>query len=214
MAVFVVPDGLQVKLRWDCGGVAILNVMGARGSLTTPVTQAKADTLSSSIKSSFTSSGLAACMPPSVSLQSVGVRDVNTANMAEFIGVGASVPGTAPTPQLLPRNNAIVITLRTARAGRSYRGRVYLSGLDEAKNSAGAGIDATAETAAIAFINAVKSALTAAGWTMAILSPALPERPSKPGGTLPAKPAFATDVTSVLSRSVAWGSQRRRNARP
>lgn len=187
-------------------------MLGASGAAAGSVNQAMANSLDTSIKSAFSSSGLAALCPASTILQSVGIRSLVSANLPEFVGTGASVPGTG-TGDPMPRAAAVVATLRTALAGRSYRGRVFFTGLNEGQNDSVSTISAAAQTAVVAFVNAIGTALTAQGLSLAVLSPALPERPNSAGGLLPAKAAFATPVTSVTSRSAAWGSQRRRTHR-
>lgn len=213
MAQFVVPNAVQIKLRWTMQGIPTLNVLGATAAGAPTVNQALADALDTAIKAGYTSSGLAAICSTATILTSVGVRSVHAANLPEFIGAGAAVAGTG-VGDALPRAVAIPITLRTGGAGKSFRGRVFISGLIETQNDSGAGIVAGAQTAALAFLTTIVNALTAQSLTLAVLSPALPTRTNASGETLAAKPAFATAVTARLIRNAYWGSQRRRTNRP
>lgn len=60
-----------------------------------------------------------------------------------------TIPGTAPGGNGLPPQLAAVISLRTVFAGRSFRGRMYLPGLDETfADSGGTMASATAQAIA------------------------------------------------------------------
>lgn len=214
MAQLIVPNGAQVKLKWSIAGTPMLTVLGASGTNTVAVTQTLANTIGAGIKSAFTSSGYAGCVGVSAAITKVSVRDVKGANQPEYEDTGAAVLGTNADADFLPKNVALVLTYKTILAGKSYRGRSYLPGLMEADNEGAGTIDAACETAAIAFITSVEAVLSGSGLTHAVLSPALPSRTTAAGETLPPKAAFATNVTSVSSRSNIPGSQRRRLHRP
>ncbi len=143
--------------------------------------------------------------------------------MARFIDTGGPVVGTA-TGDALPRGTALCVTLRTARAGRSYRGRTYLGGFGEGDNDTDASASSTLVTLGVAFLTAVQAAMAASGWQMAVLSrPAEAYSTTKTithadGSTTvdtkshPSRPGFGTAVTSITARNDVWDSQRRRSA--
>jgi hypothetical protein len=212
MPQLLVPNGVQVKIYWQNATEFTLNVMGATTVGAHVVNQAMADALDTSIKSAFTSSGLSGRFGTVVKLLRVSVRSVHSGNLPEFYGAGAEVPG-AGTGDVIPRGAACVVTLRTDRAGKSYVGRQYVTGYVESESEAGNQITSAASVDTTDFYTSVKSALSGNGLTMAVLSPALPERQTKAGSTLPAKPAEARPVQSMLVRNRVWASQRNRNGR-
>jgi hypothetical protein len=222
MPALVVSNAALVTLRWSYAGRAAVNVLGASVGGTTTINQALANTLDAAIKSSFTSI-LAGQISSQATLQSVGIRDLRTANQAEFVGVSAATPGTA-VGDPLPTGNAACITLRTARAGQSFRGRCYLGGFTEAANATTATIDAATNTACVNFVTSIGTTFSGNGLTLAVVS-----RPAErktvvttvfhADGTTDvdtqsteARTGTVTPVTSILARNVAWDTQRRRSA--
>jgi len=217
-----VNGAATVRLIWNLGGAeGAINVYGAvvTGALT--FNQALADALGSAIKSAFTSQ-LAPHISGGVSLAKVGVRDLRTDNQAEFIDTGAAVVGTG-TGDLLPGQVALCVTLRTALAGKSFRGRSYLPGFVEADNQASGTTGATANAAGVAFVQAIDNALKANGLALGVLSrpserKTLVETTFHADGTqtvrtlsnVTAKTGQVTQVTALESRTSKWETQRRR----
>lgn len=200
MPQLVVANAAQMRLIWAVGGqLYALNVMGVVANAV-PITQALTNTIGTAIKSSFTSSGLNANIHSTVTLANIGLRDIRTANTAEFLDTGGAVAGTM-TGDLLPPQIALCITLRTAQAGRSFRGRVYVPGFGEGQNTA-AGV-AQGATGAVAFITAIKSNLITSGLDLGVLS-----RPAP--AAVPPRAGFITTVTSIVARDLVWDTQRRR----
>lgn len=201
MPQLVVPNAAQMRLIWGLGGqLYALNVMGVVNAGSVAITQALTNTIGTAIKTAFASQALNVSINSSVTLANVGLRDIRTANTAEFIDTGAAVAGTANTG-LLPPQVAFVITLRTAQAGRSFRGRVYLPGYDEAVNTATGTLSAS--TSSVNFVAAIQSALITNGLNLGVLS-----RPAPLAS--PPRSGFITVVTSVVARDAVWDTQRRR----
>lgn len=201
MAQLIVPNAAQMRLIWALGGqLYALNVLGVVNAGAVAITQALTNTIGAAIKTGMTSSGLASAVHTTVTLVNVGLRDVRTANAAEFLDTGGAVAGTL-TGDILPPQIAIVVTLRTAQAGRSFRGRVYLPGFAEGTNSA-AGVS-TAGTAPVGFITALKAALVTSGLDLGVLSRPAPD-------ALPPRAGFITPVTAIVMRDTVWDTQRRR----
>lgn len=123
-----IADTVEVRLNWGLDGsewaVNVLHYI-VPGGFT--VNQANADALAADIDDAFTN---AASIQPLISdlvtLDSVGLRDIRVASQPEFLS-DLGTFGTR-TDEMLPRQTCMVLTLRTALAGRSYRGRVYLGG--------------------------------------------------------------------------------------
>lgn len=223
MPSLVVPGAVQVRLLWSIQqSGSMINVIGGQ-KLAGTVNQATADQLGAAIKSAFTSGLFSTHISGQVFLGAVGLRDISSANLAEFLDSGTAVGGTA-TDDELPSGNALVITLRTAKAGQSFRGRIYLGGFSEASNGATATVDPAVVTDSVNFVQAISSAMTASGFKLAVVS-----RPSditqevttithangsvdtitknvkpRPGGVEP--------VTLIEARNAIWDSQRRRSA--
>lgn len=222
MPALVVPNGALVTLRQLNTSVPFVNVLGADVAPTTTINQALADTLGAAIKASWTST-MAPLMGGAVGLVSVGIRDIRSANLAEFVGAGATVTGS-DAGEPLPRQTALVVTLRTARAGQSFRGRVYVSGWTETSNDSTGNATSGAQTAAVNFITGISNALSGNGLFLAIVS-----RPSErqtvvtttfhADGTSDvdtdvheARGGQVTRVTSISTRNNVWDTQRRRAA--
>ena len=190
-----------MRLVWALGGsLYALNVMGVVNTGAVAITQAITNTIGTAIKSALTSSGLGALIHTSVTLANIGLRDIRTANTAEFLDTGGATAGTS-AGDFLPPQTAFVVTLRTAQAGRSFRGRVYLPGYGEGANAVTGTIGSA--TQSVAFVTAVQAALVTNGLNLGVLS-----RPA-PLAT-PARAGFITPVTSIVARDLVWDTQRRR----
>jgi len=124
----IVTQGVLVRLIWGVGGQpTAVNVMGGINT-GAAIDQGRANSIGAAIKASTAgASGLHQIMGTTVSLLNVGVRSIGAPSQTEFLDAGAAVPGTA-TGNLLPAQVALCITLRTALAGKSYRGRFYTFG--------------------------------------------------------------------------------------
>jgi hypothetical protein len=223
MPKLVVPGAAQVRLIWQyAGGAQAINVFGA-SKVSGTIDQITADNLGAAIKSTFSSTGILAVTSAEYSLQLVGVRDISAPNLPEFFDSGPAVPG-AGTADTLPGQNAVCITLRTAGAGQSFRGRTYLGGWTEASNTPTGQIDPGTANFAVDFVNAVKSAMATVGLAMAVVSrPSLlvtitTDTTNADGShsikvqTRKARPGGHANVTSIEARNEVWDSQRRRTA--
>lgn len=190
-----------------------MNVFGAIGASSSSVNQAMADTLFSTVKAALGTGSIIEILHTSVQLSTVSVKFVGEAGWPDISGAGAPAVGTG-SGEPLPRGVAACVTLRTARAGLSYRGRIFLGGFVEAVNEADATITVSAVSQIGDFVQDVIDAIEGVGLDAAVLSPALPERTNKAGEILPPKAAFGTPITGVQVRNDLWASQRGRNKRP
>ena len=201
MPALVVANAAVMRLIWAQGGVpSAINVLGVVNATNVAITQALTNTVGAAVKAAVASSGLNAGLGPTITLVSVGLRDIRSANQPEFLDSGAAVAGTGAT-DLLPPQTAFAITLRTASAGRRFRGRVYLYGFCEAFNSATG--TALGTTAMVNFVTAIKSALTSSSLDLGVLS-----RPNP--NAIPINNGFISPVTAVVARDSVWDTQRRR----
>jgi hypothetical protein len=196
MTSLVVPGAVQVRLHWTMNGADAYNVIGGSVGGGFANSQAVADALDAAIKGHLTSTGLAALLAATTSLVSVGIRDIRVANEAEFVGSNAAVPGTGGGNPL-PNEVAATVTLRTARAGKSFRGRMYFGGFIVGENTGTGQISAALNTTLVSFVQAMNNDMSAQGITPAIVSRKL---------------LVATPVTGVITRDTLWDSQRRRKS--
>jgi hypothetical protein len=201
MPSLVIPAAVQVRLRWTLNGFDAFNVLGGAVAGGFSNSQAIANALGTAILGRYTTSGLAALCATTTSLISVGVRDIRSPNLAEFVSVAAAVPGTgAGNP--LPNQNAAVVTLRTVNVGRRFRGRIYFSGFIVGENSATGSIVAGLNTALVTFVTNCQTDMAAQGITLSVNS--------RPSAGPPLWLGQATPVTAILTRNTEWDTQRRR----
>jgi hypothetical protein len=218
----VIANTVQVRLLWVLSGQGAMNVLHAIKVGSVTVNQALADTLGVAIKSAFVSN-LGTQMNTSVGLVRVGVRDLSTANQAEFLDSNATSAGTG-LGDSLPQQTAVCVTLRTALSGKSFRGRVYLGGFSEAENDPGGNSLQAVSTASVAFMTAVSNALIASSMNLAVASrPAeaytITKFTQHSDGTTStdtigrgaARAGQSNRVTSLSVRDLRWESQRRRS---
>jgi len=209
MPSLVIPNGIQVRLKWNLpGATTAINVLTAQSGAGVQPTQAIANTVGAAIKSQFTSSGYGALTPAGFSLNKVGLRWIGAPNFPEFEDTGAAVVGTG-VGDLLPKQTAFCVTIRTAFAGKSFRGRVYLCGFIETANDPSGLASVATQTAAVNFVNGIASSLSASGYTLGVGSR---ERLADPTAVPPvtAKPAGFTPYSAIVSRDLLWDTQRRR----
>jgi hypothetical protein len=220
--VLQIANAAQLRLLWSVNSALAINVLGASHTGSVVFNQALADTLGAAIKAAFVTN-LAPLCTASVALARVGIRSLSSPHLTEFRDTGALALGTA-VGDSLPAGVALCITLRTAESGKIARGRCYLPGFAESQNDSLGTTSAATATAAVAFVTAVRSALTASNLTLAVLSrPAYEQRlerttlvPGQPdvvdllSHTTPKSGSFR-NVTSVESRNNRWEFQRRRD---
>ena len=198
MPSIVLNNTVQVRVTWNLSGVPFaVNVLhGIRDDPISAIDAAKAQNLADALVTRFTgmSAGAKSAMNSNVTLGSVGLRDLNTPNNPEHIAAPAPTFTFAGASELLPLNVAACVTLRTAKAGASYRGRVYLTGFGEGSSTAG-NMSAAAQAGATEIVTAMSAALDDVGLTMSVGSRAL---------------GLSTAVTTILCRDSRWDTQRRR----
>jgi hypothetical protein len=136
----------------------------------------------------------------------VSVRDLSVQNGLVFDYTGQPLPvsGGIPGPPA-PSSVAVVVSLRTDRAGRSYRGRLYLAGLSETQTDGN-------------FFNGNLPTLLANAVTNVLLGLAtgtrVPVVVSKFFNKNPRPSGVTTPITAVAARTVRVASQRKRLPNP
>jgi len=196
MAPLVVPNTIQARILWNHNATPwAINVLHLIAGPGMTVGQDEADDWYDIVAAAFSSSGLRARISDSWQLAGAGLRDVRAANLSEYTKM-ASLAGTDTSAGMLPPQLALVVTLRTLKAGRSFRGRVYLAGFTEGQNTGGGQIDANCMTAADAFVTALGApTLNGSETTLGVCSRTLLE---------------TNPVTSIVVRDAQWDVQRRR----
>lgn len=198
-----INQAVAVRLIWQRAGVDhAVNVLHYQVGAGFNADQAAVGLLGDVIGAAFTSSGYAAQVTTTDQLNRVALRDRRTPNAAEFVSVEA-VPGTSVS-EALPGANALVVTLRTALAGRGFRGRTYLPCWAESANTTGGVITPTAIAAATSFLTSLRN-IVIASFTMTLAVA------HQFNNKLPLEPGQLNVVTSHLVRDNIWDVQRRRN---
>jgi len=197
-----------VTVRWSVEGTEVMNTLGIAGTASTPPTAAKAAALDAAFKAAFTGGAIATMYRASTALISVGVRSYHIDNQPEVSDPGAAVGGTGTEDTLSPSLGAVV-TVRTALAGKSFRGRIFVTGLTELANGGTGTMTQAASNAVQAMIDGWVAALGGQGWQLAVVSR---PRPLKivPEIRIEARDGGVTPMTSTEIRSLKWGSQRGR----
>lgn len=171
MPSLVVPNSALVKLVWGSAtGNVSVNVIGYSKAAGFTIDQSVADAVKARIHTVFATSGLQPLIPTGLGLNTVSIRDISSPNLPEFTGAGARIAGTAAAGKILPPQVAVCVTLRTARAGKSYRGRVYLGSWHDSVLDASGAATAAATTAAQSFIDLIRQNAGNASLGLAIVS--------------------------------------------
>ena len=214
MASRIIENSAQLKIFWANGTRQWQNVYGMLGSPTMVpnITQALVDALFTAIKARAETTTILGMMPTTTQLVACSVRDLRNEAMAEIKSAGTPAAGTG-TGDLLPLNNAVCVTIRTAKAGKSFRGRSYIAGWNEAQNDGTGRMNQTTADAAKGFITGIGQAFGAPFQAqLAVLSFAR-DAETIPAKVITGKSSFSNGVTLLESRNLKWESQRRRTGR-
>src|SRR5689334_15918544 len=126
----VIPNCVQVRLIWTLPNTkTVYNVMHGSVAGGFVATSSVAESIFTALKAAAGWTSWKARVNSGVSLIGIDLRDMRVANQATFQGTSGASAGTG-AGTALPPGDALCVTLRTALAGRAYRGRVYLPGLD------------------------------------------------------------------------------------
>lgn len=208
----VIPNCVAVILRWELANAKIVqNILHARVAGGFSATATIAEAVRAAITSGSEWTDYAAELHTTTSLLAVALRDLRTANLPLIDSTGSAAAGTA-TGKALPPEVALAVTLRTAMAGRGFRGRAYLAGFDTAAMNADGTATSGAVLASSVFLTHVKTGMNSSAMTMAIAQPARAAYTSpKTGVAYPARAANVVDVTSIVTRDAVFDSQRKRS---
>jgi hypothetical protein len=155
--------------------------------------------------------GLGSQCPATTTLTRVELRDLREANLPLVESTVTAVPGT-DTGIALASQLAFVITLRTAKSGRAFRGRVYIPGFAVVAQAAGTMATQACADACHAFVVALQAAENAQLMTMGVAQPQRDAYNSPvTGAPIPARDATIQDVTGIVIRDLFFDTQRRRS---
>lgn len=209
----VITAGVQVRLVWTLANTKtaynVLHGSVAAGfASTTTVAQAVFAAI-------LAAAGWTNWRPHISTLNSfagVDIRDMRGLNNPIAASTGGAVAGTG-AGGALPPGDALVVTLRTALAGRANRGRVYLPGLDQSAMAAGGVAAAGTMTDAAGFITAVQTAMNGQGIALGIGNPERNLYTGTTGAVHAHRPSGIVPVTSITVRNAIIDHQRRRAGR-
>lgn len=209
----VVPQAAQIVFYWGyTDGRAGHNVLYGRYSGGFAGTVAQANAIFAALSTGATWTALAGFFATGTLFQGVSIRDVNSANQALIVSNTLGVPGTSASTAM-PAEVAAVGTKRTAKAGRSFRGRLFTGGW--ATNSIGATdtILTAAVTAYQNWLNLIATAFSAQGYTHVLGLQHRVSYTSAHGVFHPDRPATTEAVTVMQVRDNHWDTMRLRGLR-
>lgn len=203
MAAVVTTGTVRVNLIWSMGGTEFaVNALHYQVGPGVAITQAAADDLAADVLADFAGAGSwHTIVSNQVDLERITLRDLRTLNLPEYSSAVNQAGSVAGDP--LPPQTALCVTLRTAFAGRSFRGRIYLPGAAESANDNTGKASAAAQAAALVFGNALAAQVVQGNeWVLAV-------RSGFNNGAA-RNPAISNGVTALTVRDGIWDTQRRR----
>lgn len=197
MASLVIPNTVEMRLVYTNGGADYaVNVLHYDAPTSFGVDAGSVATIAAAVAVAWDTGAISQrdLTADNVSLSRVGLRDLRSPNLP-LLESAVNVAGLAANDPM-PQQTACCVTLRTALAGRSYRGRVYLPGYAEGQNDSNGNPVANVRTAAVNFMTDMMS--LSQGANTLLLGVA-------------SKTLLETNiVTSVEVRDLVWDTQRRR----
>lgn len=198
MAFQPVPSGVGVAVNQTLFGQPVTNVFAVQA--TNPGDGFTLAAIANAVKARWISDVLPV-LSIDLALVSVTATDISTDGGQQSVQVATGTPTGGANSPSLPGSQAIVITHRTARIGRSYRGRTYLAGLPEQWVS-GNNHDATRTGLLADALNALRTDLETLSLPLCVLS-RYTAKVKRASGVL-------TPVVVSVARDTRVDSQRRR----
>ncbi len=199
MAFQAVPHGVEVVLKMTQNAIPAVNVWNV------DVGAAPNDSILESVRDLFDewiTDSYSPQISNTVAFQELIVTDISVEG-GHQVTMAPTTPNGAATGQSVPANVAVVASLRTARIGRSYRGRTYTTGLVVGHlTDAHSCTTSHADGVNAAFVSLI-DALADAGYKLAVLSRYL-NKALRVVGVL-------TEIIQVITNTTL-DTQRRRSA--
>lgn len=207
----VIPQAAQITIRWNLpDGKVAHNVLYGRYSGQFIGTSTQCNAMLTALSTGAQWTAMAVFLNANASIAGVDIRDVNSAAQPLIQSTGSAVPGTN-AGVALPSETAIALTLRTAFAGRGFRGRLFLPGWSSNAVAAGDTVAAACVTAISNWGNTIGAALSAQGYTFSIGQRARAAYTSPiTGRVFPARNANTVPIVTTVCRDNHFDSQRRR----
>lgn len=200
MAFIPVPGGIQAELRYNLLGQRTENVLWFRTpSLAVPTVADLTDV--AEMLSTWWNASVKPLQGANTTLREIYLTGQNAADGASYTyTTGLPVDGTL-SGEALPNNCALVVSLRTEKRGRSYRGRVYHMGITEGVCNGNQVTDTYANNVVSAYDALISDAATA-GFNLVVCS--------RRSGNAPRASGVLTTVIDALLVDTVIDSQRRR----
>jgi hypothetical protein len=199
-----IANALRARVEWTSTQKQDIdmNVFGLVLTAGAVVDQTLADAVGTAVLNAYNNSTWDSRIATTYTLSGVFVRDLRTDNQAEIAAAITPAAGLSAQDEYA-YNTAVVVTLRTGLAGRSFRGRMYLSGFTETAVDAGVLLPA-AVTDALSYAQGLFNSFAVVGGidNLGIISETLQLITPVPG------------LSSIVIRSGILGTQRRRQERP
>lgn len=199
MAFIPIPNGVQLCFQFTTAGQNWQFCLQLRKSAGSPSPTDLEDV--GDLAEGWYNSDLKPLLTNQSMLNQVVTTDQTVQGGPQFIGVSGNV-GTA-TGNSMPLNAAAVVSQRTAKRGRSYRGRAYISGLSESSQNGPVDIGSTLATDLGDAFTALQIGLDAIGFDVVVAS--------KQHNGVVTNPAATNEVIAFLV-DTHLDSQRRRLA--
>lgn len=200
MAFIPVPNGVRVAVTQTIGSINYQNVYHFVKENFTYQDMLDLATLMWTIYDQY----LMPFIGSQISLTEVVVTDERTEGAPAVSYADTPVAGSK-TGELFPLGDAAVLTHRTGKRGRSYRGRTYVSGFVESQCTGNLLTDSATITGLETFANYMRSATSSSGWSFVVASKQHNGQALTTADTEPV-------AVSVL-RNSTLGSQRKRKRR-
>lgn len=203
-----IPSTVQVRLFWGNAGHQSTNTTHGTITAGTSVDVTMANNILAALVSLEVSSLLHNEFSAQGGIQGVGLRDLRAVDFAEIISTGPGAVGTSPDDSMPPQI-ASVISLKTSKAGKHNRGRMYIPGWAEGASATNGQMTIAAFNALQAFADGLNAAYLAGLVTLGVA-----QRPvyNVDDCTITV-PGITNAVTQAVVRNTFWDTQRKRAGR-
>lgn len=206
----IIPSTAQIVIYWGLtNGSVGHNVMYQQYSGPFAATVTQANSIKAALVAGATWTALAAHLAVGASIQKVSIRNVAIPNEPLIESNSAATPGTS-SGTALPDETAACITLRTAKAGVAFRGRVFIPGWATTALGTGGVIAPAALTALQNWAAGNLSTALNTGGVAVLGQKARVAYVGSSGTQHPAREPAAIPLTGLVVRDNHWDTIRKR----
>lgn len=198
MAFIPTPQGISVEFRYTVGGQQTENVIAVRSEDSAP------SFVLADVGQACLEWAEASYMPQQsedVTLREVYVTDITSDSGGTYTATPLAPVVGGITEPVVANNVAFCLSLRTAKRGRSYRGRWYVGGFTRLAVTDSA-IPLSFANVLVGLMEDLQTAINAVGCTWCVLS--------KRNGGNPRTEGVLTPITAITFADLVVDSQRRR----